>query len=374
MALPARIRRAMEAEGQTLEGVATEIQTGRVAIDLVPGDDGDDDDDTVVLPAGDADGDTVEGVVVAPNDDDGDIDPDLTLDDDAPALPGAPDARQTPAPVQTPVAPGQSSDTPPVVPVAHINPFDVGLEPIVEQPVVQPTGQAPAAQQPVQIPVVGQTAPVGQRPTPGAVPDYKQVLSAAEIAMLGGDAQAQVFVRMMHRMALDPMSRLQSSIEQQGTTVQQERVRAFRAGVAASVSQYPQIVESRSWQNYLKEYSPFAGTSVRDALLAADARFDQQAVLGIFKGFTDRYKTAPQPEVNAEKGKPARPKPADLATPSKSAVSNPAAPGKRFKFKESYASNLDDLRRRKKITSVEYQDKLAEYEKALVQGKVKLGA
>lgn len=374
MALPARMRKAMEAEGKTLEDVATEIQTGRVAVDLVPGDD--DDDDTVVQ-SGDGSGDDAgDGTGLTPNDDDGDIDPDMALDDTAPARPAAPETRQTPAPVQTPVAPAQPSDTPPVAPEAHINPFDVGLEP--EQPVIQQPVQQPVVQQPVQQPVaqqpVEQPTPNTPRVTPGAVPDYKQVLTSAEIAMLGGDAQAQVFVRMMHRMALDPMSRLQTTMEQQGTTVQQERVRTFRAGIAASVPRYNQIVESRSWQNYLKEYSPFAGASIRDALLAADARFDQQAVLGIFKGFTNRYKAEPPTDANAEQGKPARPKPADLATPSKSAVSNPTNPGKRYKFKESYAANLDDLRRRKKIGAVEYQDRMAEFEKALSQGKVKLGA
>lgn len=192
--------------------------------------------------------------------------------------------------------------------------------------------------------------------------------------MLGGERQAQVFLHMVQRLAIDPVSRVQQTVEQQQATVHGERVRNFRANIAASVPRYREVITSHAWQRYLKEYSPYTGTSIEEALIMADSRFDERAVLGIFQGFVSRYdntKTPAEPEKRATN----RPKPAELAVPGKSAVSNSTErQGKRYKFKESYVKKLDDDRRRKKISSDEYQVKVAEYEKALRQGKVKLGA
>lgn len=356
MALPKRLRDQMRQEGTTLEDIAVEVneKTGKFGLnEEIANGDYLDVPDADELPSSDDYADDLAdqqrpAATTRPTDGDdtqtgGDGTDTVTggTGDDTADAGDAPDAR-------------------PVDATAYINPFDVDFEddepaPVAQQPAPETERQTrPAAPAP---------APVAQQP---AATNFQ--FTEDEIRALGGSAQAQIMQGILARF-------VQPEQEQMRADLRNSQLTLFRQGVVAQVPQYREIISSRSWKKYLESYSPLAGSTVKDALLSADARLDQRAVLGIFEDFRAKHAPKDAQAENKRDAKNNRPKPADLATPGKSATSNGGVkPGKRFKYKESDISKFDDQRRRKKIDAITYQDRVADYEKALAEGNVELGA
>lgn len=366
MAMPARIRAAMKAEGQTLDDLTKEVtdKTGNFDVASAPADNLDDDmfigDDDYDAPAPATSGPTdaqpaAEGT-----------DP-PTADDPATTTPTgrATDTPAEPAEPAEPAAPAPATNE-------YVNPFDIGLPP--EEPV---TPQQPPAVTPQPVAAVPQPPAPAPTPAPALAPAPQNGMSIdvqlteAEIQRLGGAENAKVLLGILSRFAQP----LQSSIDQTQENNRATQRQWFRSGIASRVPQYREVVSSRAWQGYLNEYSPLSGSSVRDALMAADSRMDERAVLGIFKNFTDRF-AAPAAQPTVATKSDGKPKPADLVTPDRSAISNGEnqTGRNRYKYKESDIQALDDKRRRKKITSEQYADEVAKYEKALASGQVEIGA
>lgn len=356
MAMPKRLRDQMRKEGTTLEDIALEVtdKTGTFGLnEQIANGEHLDDPEVEELPSRDdfIEGDdalTGQDTLHAGGDDT------QTGGDGTDTLVGGTGDDTVPA--------GDAPDARPAPETAYINPFDVDFEDDPADPAPTPQTQ-PDMRQPTPHPRVQQV----QMPAPNPQAGQRFQFTEAEITALGGTAQAEIMQGILSRF-------VQPEQEQMRADLRNSQLTLFRQGIASAVPQYRDIITSRSWKKYLDSYSPLAGSTVKDALLSADARLDQRAVLGIFEDF--RAKHAPKSDVveNKRGGTP-RPKPADLATPGKSATSNGGVkPGKRFKYKESDIKKFDDERRRKKIDAVQYQDRVADYEKALIEGNVELGA
>ena len=356
MAMPKRLRDQMRQEGTTLEDIALEVtdKTGTFGLnEQIANGEYLDDPEVDELPSRD---DFIDGDDTQTGGDDtqtggGDT---QTGGDGTDTLAGGAGDDTLPA--------GDAPDTRPAPETVYVNPFDVDFE---DDPA--PTPQVQPAPTPQVQPAPQPRAQQAHTPAPNPQAGNRFQFTEAEIAALGGTAQAEIMQGILSRF-------VQPEQEQMRADLRNSQLTLFRQGIASAVPQYREIISSRSWQRYLESYSPLAGSTVKDALLSADARLDQRAVLGIFEDF--RAKHAPKSDVVENKrGGTSRPKPADLATPGKSATSNGGVkPGKRFKYKESDIKKFDDQRRRKKIDAVQYQDRVADYEKALIEGNVELGA
>lgn len=358
MALPKRLRDQLKAEGKTIDDVAREVEERTGDFGLNETINGGQSDDVNVDDLPDADEDLPEAPPRRRAD---------AATDPADEVEAGTDTPDDEPPATTPTEDaGDTAETP----GEYINPFDVGLEDEPEDP---PAAAAP--QQPAQTPPAAQEQPAPQpapqQPAPQAPQQGQNFqFTKAELQALGGQQNAEMLLGIISRMT-------QPQSEQLRRDVMQARLDGFRQNIAASVPQYREIITSKAWKRYLKTYSPMARATVQEALLAADAQLDRRAVIGIFEDFRARHAPREQPnDPSAGKVGKSRPKPADLATPGKSATNNGGVNpgGKRYKFKESDIQRLDDQRRRKKIDAVTYHDKVAEYDQALARGEVELGA
>lgn len=350
MALPKRIRDQLREEGRTLEDEVNDIENGTGSFGLNEAIQNNEIPVTI-----DEDGEEVddEQDVQASADPAADPAPAPTSDEDDPA--------PAPVDVQTPAPTDQASDTPPSGSETYINPFDIDLE---DDPEPGPQPQPQPQPEPRQEQPAPQSRPV---PQPTSQQGEFQ-FTPEEVRALGGPQQAAVMQTILSRFVSQ-----QTEDVRQGALAAQ--VEAFRNGIASTVPQYREIITSRAWKKYLQTYSPLAGKTIQEALLEADGRFDRRAVLGIFESFRQQYAPKGQtaaPKVDAS----TRPKPADLATPSRSATNNSGVTSRnrKYKFKESDVEKFDHQRRTKKIDSVTYHDKVAAYNEALKEGKVELGA
>lgn len=348
MAMPKRYRDQLRAEGKTLEEEAKDVEEGNVSFGLneaianneIP--DALDDD----LPSSD---DYIEDAPQDPPAAETNDDPDPAPETDTKA-----EDQPEPAPEDTP-----TEDKPETQ--QYVNPFDIGLED-------EPDPEPQPAPEPAPVPAVQQ-----QQPAPAPVPQQDQPaqfqFTQDEIKALGGPQQAQILMGILSRFTKPQQEEVRRDL-------QQARLDGFRQNIAASVPQFREIVASKAWKRYLQTYSPLAGGTIQDALLAADSRLDRRAVIGIFEGFLAQHGQRQQPPKETDAGGKSRPKPADLATPGKSATNNGGVNhrNRRYKFKESDIAKFDDQRRRKRIDAVEYHDKVTAYEQALANGEVELGA
>ena len=220
-----------------------------------------------------------------------------------------------------------------------------------------------------------QPQPQGEQPQ-GEQPQARQraVLLPSERSAIGNDAVADVIQNVLSRI-LDHNDQRFQQLQVQNRTVEENltstRTNSFRADIERSVEGYAEIIGSRAWQKYLREWNPYAGKPVAEALMDADRRFDKRAVLGIFEGFTSRFE---KPDAAKAGGNGKRRSLTDIAAPSKSGASGaPSGGAKKYDFKESDAVKWDQQRRSKKMSMGDYQKKVDAYEKAMARGRVEMG-
>ena len=273
---------------------------------------------------------------------------------------------QEPAPVQQVQEPASAQEPRAVAldPVS-VNPFDIDFD----DPSPAPIQQAPAPVQQAPAPVQQAPAPVQQAPAPVQQAPAKRVklapveLTPEEIAMFGGAEQANTFKAIIDRYRAADAESVQSVSDQLAADQLNNNRRAFRSGIASSVPDHDAIIHSKRWQHYLNEYSPMAGGTIGSALLAADARFDRKAVIGIFEDFRAKFG-----------GKAPTNKAENLAVPGRMAAAPVGQqPSRRFAFNESYAQELVEKRRTRQITSSQFHESMEKYEEALTKGLVQLG-
>lgn len=241
------------------------------------------------------------------------------------------------------------------------NKFDQDLD---DDPEPAPAPIAKADPEPAPVAKAGPTPKQGQQVDHASlVSQAFATLTAIEVEALGGEVAARASLSASLRL-ITPLLQKTNQIEESAHT---SRVEQFRGGISVAVPEYNEIITSKSWRAYLGEYNAFSGGTVRDALLAADARFDKQAVVGIFENFRARF----SPPTNNPA--PTRSKPVALPTRSAAAPAATGESNKKYTFNESYVDTLDAQRRRREITSETYQTKVAAYEKALNEGKVRMG-
>ena len=272
---------------------------------------------------------------------------------------------QEPAPVQQTPAPVQQTPAPTTVDHVSVNPFDIDFD----EPSPAPVQQAPAPVQQAPAPVQQAPAPVQQAPAPVQQVPAKRVklasveLTPEEIAMFGGAEQANTFKAIIDRYRAADAESVQSVSDQLAADQLENNRRAFRSGIASSVPDHDAIIHSKRWQHYLNEYSPMAGGTISSALLAADARFDRKAVIGIFEDFRAKFG-----------GKTSTNKAESLAVPGRMAAAPVGQqPSRRYAFNESYAQELVEKRRTRQITSSQFHESMEKYEEALGKGLVQLG-
>ena len=253
---------------------------------------------------------------------------------------------QEPAPVQQAQGPAPIQQTPAPTTLDHasINPFDIDFDELPPAPVQQ--APAPVQQAPAKL---VKLAPVE--------------LTPEEITMFGGAEQANTFKAIIDRYRAADAESVQNVSDQLAADQLENNRRAFRSGIASSVPDHDAIIHSKRWQHYLNEYSPMAGGTISSALLAADARFDRKAVVGIFEDFRAKFG-----------GKTSTNKAESLAVPGRMAAAPVGQqPSRRYAFNESYAQELVEKRRTRQITSSQFHESMEKYEEALGKGLVQLG-